>query len=76
MVGDNPIADVAGAERVGIPAILVRSPEWTDDYVAHVTASWGATNWRDWGHAVTRKAADLLEAADMIAAAESRTRVR
>jgi len=25
MVGDNPEADVAGAERVGIPAILVRS---------------------------------------------------
>jgi putative hydrolase of the HAD superfamily len=25
MVGDNPIADVAGAEAVGIPAVLVRS---------------------------------------------------
>jgi len=25
MVGDNPVADVAGAEAVGIPAILVRS---------------------------------------------------
>jgi ribonucleotide monophosphatase NagD (HAD superfamily) len=24
MVGDNPVADVAGAEAVGIPAILVR----------------------------------------------------
>jgi putative hydrolase of the HAD superfamily len=27
MVGDNPIADVAGAEAVGIPAILVRTNE-------------------------------------------------
>jgi FMN phosphatase YigB (HAD superfamily) len=26
MVGDNPIADVAGAEAVGIPALLVRHP--------------------------------------------------
>lgn len=26
MVGDNPVADVAGAEAVGIPAILVRRP--------------------------------------------------
>jgi putative hydrolase of the HAD superfamily len=26
MVGDNPIADVAGAQAVGIPAILVRTP--------------------------------------------------
>ena len=25
MVGDNPIADVQGAESMGIPAILVRS---------------------------------------------------
>ena len=25
MIGDNPVADVAGAEAVGIPAILVRS---------------------------------------------------
>jgi ribonucleotide monophosphatase NagD (HAD superfamily) len=24
MVGDNPVADVAGAESAGIPAILVR----------------------------------------------------
>ncbi len=26
MVGDNPVADVAGAESVGLPAILVRTP--------------------------------------------------
>lgn len=26
MVGDNPVADVAGAEAVGIPAVLVRTP--------------------------------------------------
>jgi ribonucleotide monophosphatase NagD (HAD superfamily) len=25
MVGDNPTADVAGAEAIGIPAILVRT---------------------------------------------------
>jgi ribonucleotide monophosphatase NagD (HAD superfamily) len=25
MVGDNPLADVAGAEVLGIPAILVRT---------------------------------------------------
>ena len=25
MVGDNPIADVRGAEAVGIPAVLVRT---------------------------------------------------
>jgi putative hydrolase of the HAD superfamily len=25
MIGDNPVADIAGAERVGLPAILVRT---------------------------------------------------
>jgi putative hydrolase of the HAD superfamily len=27
MIGDNPVADVAGSEAVGIPGILVRSPQ-------------------------------------------------
>jgi ribonucleotide monophosphatase NagD (HAD superfamily) len=27
MVGDNPKADVRGAEAVGLPAILVRGPK-------------------------------------------------
>ncbi len=27
MVGDNPEADVRGAEAVGLPAILIRSPK-------------------------------------------------
>ncbi len=27
MVGDNPEADVRGAEAVGLPAILVRGPK-------------------------------------------------
>lgn len=27
MIGDNPVADVAGAEAVGIPAILVRGSD-------------------------------------------------
>jgi putative hydrolase of the HAD superfamily len=34
MIGDNPVADVAGAERAGIPAILVRR---SDDIAPEVT---------------------------------------
>jgi putative hydrolase of the HAD superfamily len=34
MIGDNPVADVAGAERAGIPAILVRR---SDDVAPEVT---------------------------------------
>lgn len=35
MVGDNPIADVAGARAVGIPAILVRNDSGSDPEVEH-----------------------------------------
>lgn len=72
MVGDNPIADVVGAEKLGIPGILVRSPEWTEEYLKFVTDSWGRTNWRDWQKKVTRKVSDLSEAAEIIEAAELR----
>jgi putative hydrolase of the HAD superfamily len=34
MLGDNPVADVAGAEALGIPAILVRGPDGCDLYEA------------------------------------------
>lgn len=30
MVGDNPAADVAGAEAAGIPALLVRGADAAD----------------------------------------------
>ncbi|HHY97172.1 MAG TPA: HAD-IA family hydrolase [Firmicutes bacterium] len=41
MVGDNPIADIAGAESVGIPAILVRRPR-TDGIRYHAIDLWEA----------------------------------
>lgn len=41
MIGDNPVADVAGAEAVGIPAILVRGPR--PDGIRYYAADlWGA----------------------------------
>jgi putative hydrolase of the HAD superfamily len=66
MVGDNPMADVAGAERVGIPAILVRAERVDDDYVRMIEKYWGADflpGWRDHVHRVTP---DLHGAADII----------
>lgn len=41
MVGDNPIADIAGAEAVGIPAILVRRPR-PDGIRYYATDLWEA----------------------------------
>lgn len=68
MVGDNPIADVAGAESLGIPAILVRSPEWTEQYLARIESTWGGTSWNGWARYVKRKAEDLSAVPDMIEA--------
>jgi len=38
MVGDNPVADIVGAEAVGIPAILVRNKE-DSSAIADLTAA-------------------------------------
>ena len=34
MVGDNPVADVAGAEALGIPAVLIRTAGGEPDALA------------------------------------------
>lgn len=69
MVGDNPVADVMGAELVGIPAILVRPQEMTPEYVEKITYSWGGEGWHDWQRYVSRTAPDALAAAELIAVA-------
>ncbi len=67
MAGDNPVADVAGAEKAGIPAILVRAQEFTMDYVERIEGSWARGGaWSDWQTHVKRRAADLTEAAGII----------
>jgi putative hydrolase of the HAD superfamily len=46
MVGDNPAADVRGAEAVGIPAILVRrTPEELSGIVRHSPDLAGVARW-------------------------------
>ncbi|MGH2807078.1 MAG: HAD family hydrolase [Actinomycetota bacterium] len=66
MVGDNPMADVAGAELVGIPAILVRTERFDDDYVRMVERFWGPDFMPGWREHVHRVARDLHGAADII----------
>ena len=48
MVGDNPIADIAGAARAGIPGILVRTSADEPDFVARLERSYGRSDWADW----------------------------
>ena len=66
MVGDNPIADIAGAAAVGIPGILVRAPVFDDDYVARMESSYTGGQWPDWQLRSERTAADAAEAAQLI----------
>ena len=67
MIGDNPIADVAGAERAGIPAIWVRTQDLTPEYVARESAVWAREpGWETWPSEVKRTAADLYEAARIV----------
>jgi putative hydrolase of the HAD superfamily len=39
MVGDNPVADIAGAARLGIPGILIRTPEVNPQFLARLQAT-------------------------------------
>lgn len=66
MVGDNPVADVAGAEKLGIPGILVRTDTSDEKYLNYLGESFGRGSWSDWGDHLKRTAKDLNEAADLI----------
>lgn len=66
MVGDNPVADVAGAEKVGIPGILVRTDTSDESYLNYLGESFGRGSWNDWADYLKRTAGDLKEAAEMI----------
>lgn len=68
MVGDNPVADVMGAEMAGIPAVLVRPEDMTAEYTEMITNSWGRGRWSDWPRYVSRTAPDALAAAELIVA--------
>lgn len=48
MVGDNPIADVAGATRVGIPSIWIQTNPVSHEALAHLDHQYGHSGWSNW----------------------------
>lgn len=66
MVGDNPVADIAGAARLGIPGVLVRVPAFTPDYVERINLSYAGTDWLDWADHCKHRADDAATAARLI----------
>jgi putative hydrolase of the HAD superfamily len=66
MVGDNPIADIAGAARAGIPGILVRTSVTNPRFAAMLERSYGRREWRDWTQYCTTTAPTAEAAARLI----------
>lgn len=66
MVGDNPIADIAGAARVGIPGILARARELNPASIQRIETSYGHSRFPDWVRHCDKRAATALEAVQLI----------
>jgi len=66
MVGDNPIADIAGAAQVGIPGVLTRSPDFDPHYLQRLESSYGAARFPDWQQHCGLRAGTALEAVKII----------
>jgi putative hydrolase of the HAD superfamily len=66
MVGDNPIADIAGAARAGIPGILVRASTDDPNFVSMLERSYGRRDWQDWRTHCGTTAPNALAAARLI----------
>ena len=66
MIGDNPIADIAGAAQLGIPGILTRAPDLDPPLVHRLESSYGASHFPDWQKHCDRRASTALEAVEFI----------
>jgi putative hydrolase of the HAD superfamily len=66
MIGDNPIADIAGAARVGIPGVLIRAPDFDPIYVRRLESSFGASHFPDWQTHCELRAETALQAVNLI----------
>jgi putative hydrolase of the HAD superfamily len=67
MVGDNPVADIAGAARAGIPGILVRTSTADGSrWASMLDSRYADGDWRDWRRLCTVTAPTAEAAARLI----------
>jgi putative hydrolase of the HAD superfamily len=66
IVGDNPIADIAGAAQVGIPGVLARSPEFDSAFIQRIETSYGHSRFPDWMRYCDKRASTAVEAVQLI----------
>jgi putative hydrolase of the HAD superfamily len=76
MVGDNPVADIAGAAKAGIPGILVRTSVDDPRFLAMIEDSFGRGDWRDWREYCGTTAPTALDAARLIVTGAARPATR
>ena len=66
MVGDNPVADIAGAGKAGIPGILVRTAIDNPVFLAMIERNFARGDWRDWRAYCAATAPTAQDAARLI----------
>jgi putative hydrolase of the HAD superfamily len=66
MVGDNPIADIAGAAQAGIPGVLTRAPAFDPASIQRIEASYGRSRFPDWIGCCDKRASTAVEAVQLI----------
>ena len=66
MVGDNPIADIAGASQLGIPGVLVRVGDLDPDVVKRLESGYRADRFPGWQGLCHRRAETALDAVQII----------
>jgi putative hydrolase of the HAD superfamily len=66
MVGDNPVADIAGAARAGLPGVLVRIAPDDPRLDAEFERRYAHGEWRDWRQYCTTTAPTAAAAARLI----------
>lgn len=66
MVGDNPVADVAGASRVGIPCVWIQTSPLSVEASNHLDRQYAHSGWGDWRDHCGLRAAGPRQAAELI----------
>ncbi len=66
MVGDNPIADIAGAARAGIPGVWIQPKPLSPEAEAHLDVQYAHSGWSDWRKHCRHTASEPYEAVELI----------
>jgi len=75
MIGDNPVADIAGAAQIAVPGIWVRPTDMTDTNLAALDHRYRGSVWHDWRQHCTLTTMSLLDAVRIVERAADSTSI-